>query len=481
LDYGYIFAWGNISVLSLMKLGLPGHLKDLAKKFHDNQKEFFLVGGALRDQIIGKPHEEWDGATNARPEDVITILKKSGCKKINEVGKRFGTIACEYYREPLEITTYRTEQYLDDSRKPEVRFGSNLLEDLSRRDFTINALAYDPLKDNLIDQHQGLEDIRLKIIRAVGNPQERFNEDPLRMLRAIRFATTLNFTISRETLTAIIAEKHRFGVLSAERIQQEINKILLAPTPSIGMELLRETSLIAYVLPELIPSIDLKFDPREHKDIYHHILQVLDNTPPKLELRWCALLHDIAKPLTRKKIGGEYHFLGHENLGAKTAKIVLGRLKYPNSFINYVSKLVRLHQRLPNDDGQWTDGAVRRFVRDAGETLDDLFIFAEADSTGKNERKIERYRQKRKDLKKRIEQLERQAEIAKLTSPLSGEDLMRIFRRPAGPWIKPIKQELLRQVIEGELNQQDKVTAEKIAKKLISNDNNEDEGGKAER
>lgn len=463
--------WGHFSILSLMTVRLPGHMKDLANAFKSKGVDFYLVGGALRDQVIGNAHHEWDAATDATPAEILTIVKDIGCKKISEVGKRFGTIACEFHHEPIEITTYRTEQYPEDSRKPQVRFGKSLIDDLARRDFTINALAYDPLAEKVIDHHNGMDDIKLKTIRAVGSAKERFHEDPLRMLRAIRFATTLEFQIERKTLLAIIDEKDRFGVLSTERVQQELNKILLADKPSIGIELLRETGLIAYILPELLPSIDLEFDPSEHKDIYHHIIQVLDNTPAKLELRWCALLHDIAKPITRKKIGGEFHFLGHENVGAKMAREVLERLKYPNDFIKYVSKLVRLHQRIPNDSGDWSDGAVRRFVRDAGESLTDLFDFAQADQSGKNERKLERYRQKRETLKKRIAELEKQAEIAKLKSPLSGEDLIKLFNRPAGPWIKPIKEELLRQVIDGDLKQTDQEKAQKIAKSLINIDN----------
>ncbi|MEX1123924.1 MAG: HD domain-containing protein [Patescibacteria group bacterium] len=446
---------------------LPVHLERLAGVFEQSGKDFYIVGGALRDQLLGRTHHEWDVATNAKPDEIIKLLQKGGCQKINLVGKRFGTIAGEFHNEPIEITTYRTEQYQEDSRKPAVLFGDNLSDDLSRRDFTINALAYSPTEKKLIDSHDGQQDLQLKQIRSVGNAVERFHEDPLRMLRAIRLATQLGFSIERKTFLAIIGEKDRFGVLSAERVRQEIDKILLSPTPSQGIELLKESGLIAYILPELLPSIDIEFDPREHKDIYHHIIQVLDNTPPQLALRWCALLHDIAKPITRKKIGGEYHFLGHEIVGARMAKDVLGRLKYSTDFTKYVTKLVRLHQRIPNDDGQWTDGAVRRFVRDAGECLEDLFTFAEADSTGKNERKLEQYRQKRQELKSRIAELEKLAEIAKIKSPLSGEELMELFHRPAGPWIKPVKEELLRQVIEGDLKQDDKKKAAEIARRLV--------------
>ena len=453
-----------------MSLTLPEHIIDLAKKFKENQKDFYIVGGALRDQLLGRDHHEWDAATDARPNEIVEILENVGAKKIGLIGKRFGTITATFQSEPIEITTYRTEQYSDNSRNPVVKFGSDLSDDLARRDFTINALAYDPLSKKLIDRHGGQDDLKLKKIRAVGDPSERFYEDPLRMLRAIRFSTELDFDIDHKTLLAINNNKERFGLLSVERIQQELNKILLSPQPSKGIELLKDSALIAYVIPELLPSIDIKSDPREHKDIYQHIIQVLDNTPPKLELRWCAILHDIAKPLTRKKIAGEYHFLGHETVGAKMAREILTRLRYPNTFIKYVSKLVRLHQRIPNDDGQWTDGAVRRFVRDAGELLDDLFIFAEADSTGRNERKKSKYGDKRAKLKERITKLEKLAEIARLKSPLSGKDLMELFHRPAGKWIKPIKEELLRQVIEGDLAQDDRDNAIIIAKSLITKD-----------
>ena len=459
-----------------MEIALPGWIDRLAGRFKDQGKDFYVVGGALRDQLLGRQHREWDAATNATPDEIIEIMRSGGAKAIGTVGKRFGTVTAAFKGDPIEITTYRSEQYAEGSRKPDVQFGQSLEEDLQRRDFTINALAYDPINKKLIDVTNGQVDLAAKRIRAVGNARERFHEDPLRMLRAVRFASELDFTIDRATFHAIADEKERFAILSVERVQQEMSKILLTSTPSQGMELLRETGLIAYILPELLPSIDLEFDPREHKDIYHHILQVLDNTPSKLELRWCALLHDIAKPLTRKKIGGEYHFLGHENVGAKMAKQILARLRYPNDFIQYVSLLVYLHQRIPNDAGDWSDGAVRRFVRDAGEALDDLFTFAEADSTGKNERKNELYRERRKKLRARITELEKLAEIAKIKSPLSGEELMELFHRPAGAWIKPIKEELLRLTIEGELGEKEKDKAKVIAKKLIQGDTKNKKG-----
>lgn len=451
-----------------MEITLPGWIARIAQRFTQERKDFYVVGGALRDQLLGRESREWDVATNARPDKVLELLKVSGAKAIGTVGKRFGTITARIENDPIEITTYRSEQYAQDSRQPTVAFGDSLEEDLARRDFTVNALAYDPIQKITIDKVGGQADLAAKLIRAVGNGRDRFNEDPLRMLRAIRFAVELEFEIEPKTFAAIASEKERFAILSVERIQQELNKILLSARPSRGIELLRESGLIAYILPELLPSIDIEFDPREHKDIYHHILQVLDNTPPKLELRWCALLHDIAKPLTRKKIAGEWHFLGHENVGAKMAKQILSRLRYPNDFVIYVNQLVYLHQRIPNDAGDWSDGAIRRFVRDAGAALDDLFTFAEADSTGKNERKLALYQARRAKLRERIVELERLAEIAKIASPLSGEELMELFHRPAGPWIKPIKEELLRQVLDGELGPDDKAKAKTVAKSLIA-------------
>ncbi len=450
-----------------MNLLAPRWLVDFSQSFTAEGHDLYIVGGAIRDQLLGKVVEEWDLTTDAKPDQVEAILRTSGAKNIGIIGKRFGTITAQIHGEPVEITTFRSEEYDTLSRKPVTNFGTSLEDDLSRRDFTINAIAFDLVRQKLIDPFDGQKDIGEKLIQAVGNPHQRFDEDPLRMLRAIRFAVTLDFAIEEETLKAIGDEKDRLAILSSERISQELDKILMSKTPSEGMNLLVETGLISYILPELIPSINLEFDPSEHKDIYHHILQVLDNTPPKLELRWCALLHDIAKPLTRRKIGGEYHFLGHEVVGSKTAKAVLRRLKYSNEFIDYVSRLVYLHQRIPNDQGNWTDGAVRRFVRDAGEALDDLFIFAEADSTGKNERKLAIYRAKRDELKERIAVLEEQAEIAKIKPPLDGAELMELFHRPAGPWIKPIKDQLLAMVLDGELKESDKEKAAEIARQLM--------------
>jgi len=449
-----------------MTLG-PTWLKQLAELFAHQKGELFLVGGAVRDHLLKREIGEWDLTTSLRPKETEELLKEFKCTHINLVGQRFGTVMAEFMGEKIEVTTFRSDTYHETSRQPIVSYGHSLTEDLSRRDFTINALAYDILKEKIIDPHQGQIDLKHKIIRAVGDPVARFDEDPLRMLRAIRFQTTLGFSIEESTLRAIVANKSRLAILSAERIAQELDKILLAEEPSVGLSMLVETGLINYILPELLPSLDLKFDPRDHKDIYRHILQVTDNTTPKLELRWCGVLHDLAKPLTRKKIEGQYYFIGHEVVGSKMAKTILTRLKYPSEFVNYVAKLVYLHQRLPNYDGHWTDGGIRRFVRDAGECLNDLFLFAEADATGSNEKKLAGYRLNREKLQKRIAELEAEAEIAKIKSPLSGEELMALFHRPAGPWIKPIKEHLLSLVLDGKLKESDKAEATTIAKKLL--------------
>ncbi len=448
-----------------MFLTVPTWLESLTKVFLESGHQLYLVGGAVRDELLERRFDEWDLATDAKPSEVEQILGGI-TKNIGLIGKRFGTVTADINGHNVEITTFRGESYDENSRQPTVEFGRSIEEDLSRRDFTVNAIAYDLIRPRLLDPHHGQADLEGRIIRAVGDPKNRFNEDPLRLLRAIRLAVTLDFTIEPATFAAIKLVPERLAILSAERIAQELDKILLAPKPSRGIDLLVESRLINYILPELIPCIDLEFDPTEHKDIYGHILQVLDQTPAKLALRWCALLHDIAKPLTRQKIGGEYHFLGHEVVGAKIAKIILQRLKYANKFIDYLFQLVYLHQRIPNNDGAWTDGAVRRFVRDADETLDDLFIFAEADSTGANKQKLEQYKKMRAKLEERIVELEKQAEIAKIRSPLDGEELMAIFHRPAGPWIKPIKEHLLQLVLDGQLDQEDKKTAERVARSL---------------
>ncbi|MDO8650048.1 MAG: HD domain-containing protein [Candidatus Berkelbacteria bacterium] len=448
-----------------MPISVPAWLESLSKDFSGSGHQLHLVGGAVRDELLGKVVGEWDLASDAKPSEVEQILRKR-TKKIGLIGKHFGTVTADLEGRQVEITTFRGESYEESSRKPTVKFGKSIDEDLSRRDFTINAIAYDLTHPRLLDPHHGQIDLEKRVIRAVGDPESRFREDPLRMLRAIRFAVTLDFEIERKTFEAISLEREHFAILSAERISQEMDKILLTSKPSRGIDLLVESGLINYILPELIPCIDLEFDPSEHKDIYGHILQVLDQTPAKLELRWCALLHDIAKPLTRQKIGGEYHFLGHEVVGSRLTKDILRRLKYTGEFVDYLSKLVYLHQRIPNNDGLWTDGAVRRFVRDAGDTLDDLFVFATSDSTGANERKLEKYKKMRSELRERIVELEKQAEIAKIHSPLDGEELMAMFHRPAGPWIKTIKEHLLQLVLDGKLDQEDKKNAEQIAKQL---------------
>lgn len=445
----------------------PKWLLELDKKFEDSGYELFLVGGAIRDKLLGLPVKEYDLATSAEPEETEKLIRAFGCKCIGTVGKRFGTITGNFQGETIEITTYRSESYEEFSRQPAVKYGKDIHEDLSRRDFTINAIAFNLKEQEILDPFDGQKHLKSGLIKAVGVARDRFNEDPLRMLRAIRFATLFDFEIEQATYEAIHTQKDSMGVLSAERISQEMNKLLLADKPSKGIQLLVETGLIAYVLPELIPAIDIEFDPHEHKDIYRHILQVLDNTPPKLELRWTALLHDIAKPVTRKKIGGQYYFLGHENVGGRMSKDILSRLKMPGDISNRIVKIVRLHQRLPNYDGHWTDGGIRRFVRDSGEVIDDLFAFAAADATGSNEKKKAQYQDNRDKLYKRIKELEQEAEIAKIKSPLSGEELMELFHRPAGPWIKPIKEELLRMVLDGEIKESDKDKATEVAKKLI--------------
>lgn len=445
---------------------LPAWLDKVTEAFTSQGHQLFLVGGAVRDDLLGREVKEWDLATDALPSATEAILRTLS-KKVGLIGQRFGTVTADYHGHQLEITTFRSEDYLADSRQPNVKFGPTINEDLSRRDFTINAIAFNCQHKTILDPYDGQADLKHKIIRAVGVPEERFTEDPLRMIRAIRFAVTLGFTISPETLQAIAFEKPRLGILSSERVSQELDKILLAGQPSQAIELMVETGVISYILPELIPCIDLEFDPTEHKDIYHHILQVLDQTPPNLALRWCGLLHDIAKPLTRKKIGNQYHFLGHEVVGSNIAKDILRRLKYSNEFVSYVAKLVYLHQRIPNNDENWTDGAVRRFVRDAGETLDDLSIFAEADSTGSNTQKLAKYKQMRDELKDRIIELGEQDAISKIHSPLDGEELMALFHRPAGPWIKPIKEKLLAMVLDGGLTEDDKIEATSIARQLV--------------
>jgi poly(A) polymerase len=368
----------------------------------------------------------------------------------------------------VEITTFRSERYNPESRKPEVCFGTDLQEDLLRRDFTINAMARDPLNGHIIDLFDGRQDLSAHVIRAVGNePDKRFDEDPLRLLRAVRFAAQLDFDIEPETQASIIRQAPKLQKISRERIRDEMNKLLVSPHPRKGLELLVDLGLMEWVVPEVLElrgvSQPLQSRSFSTKDVYAHVLRVVERTPPRLAVRWGGLLHDIAKPRTKTVEDGRVHFIGHEDVGSYMARDILKRLHFDREFIENVSRLVRLHMRANAYTAEWTDGAVRRLMLDSEGILPDLLDLSRADITSYRVEKVARATARVAELAERCQRLKEEAERVPLKSPLDGNELMELFERGPGPWLRPIKDYLLGLVIDGALAPDDKETATRLA------------------
>ncbi len=421
----------------------------LAARFQRAGRELYLVGGSVRDRLLRRPSTDLDFATNATPPETEAILREpwpiGTHVSIYKIGEKFGTIGAVIDGRRIEITTYRGEVYPEATRKPEVEFISSLREDLARRDFTINAMAMAE-DGKIIDPFGGRSDLVGRYLRAVGSPDERFKEDPLRMLRAIRFACQLGFEIERETYAAIIRKAKTLQKISWERRAEEMTKILLSSRPAEGMKLLYNSFLLDQVIPELLPMIGLQQrGDYHHKDVWRHTLQVIENTGPDLALRWAAVLHDIAKPATKSVDDGEVHFFGHEVVGAEIARQVLLRLRCSAELVERVTKLVRMHQRINLYENDWTVGAVRRFVREAGEELPLLFALSRADITSQREAKVAARMALVRQLEERVAQLREEEETEKIQSPLDGNELMAIFERPPGQWIREVKDRLLSQ------------------------------------
>jgi len=367
----------------------------------------------------------------------------------------------------VEVTTYRAEAYEPGSRKPSVAFGRTLQDDLARRDFTVNALALDPRTGEIEDPCRGLPDLRDGIVRAVGDPAERFREDPLRLLRAVRFAVRLGFDLEAATAEAVASEAASLQHISRERIRDELNKILLSPAPGRGVLMLFDLGLAAYSLPELLPIRGMRQEEGRHKDVFTHTLQVLDRTPPRPVMRWAALLHDMAKPRTKRLQNGKVTFHGHDRVGERMARELLDGLRQDRDLGDRVGRLVGFHLRANEYESDWTDGAVRRLVREVGdELIEDLLALSRADVTsGRTERRLA-IAASVSELEGRILALRAQEDIAKLDSPLDGNDLMTLFDRPPGAWIKPIKERLLGLVLDGELAQDERERAEVLARQF---------------
>lgn len=432
---------------------------ELAEEFKSEGKRLALVGGSVRDAILGRLGNDLDFTTNAHPDLTKRILSKR-LEHLWDTGARFGTISGRSNSFLIEITTYRSESYQQDSRKPAVEFGETIDVDLSRRDFTINAMALELTTDSpeFIDPYQGVLDLAKKLIRTPLTPEISFSDDPLRMLRAIRFAAQLGFAMSEDVTAAITAMKGRLGIISAERIREEFTKIILSDQPRVGIELLVESGLAEIFIPE-VPKLQLEVDEHHHhKDVYQHSLKVLEQAialenrleGPNLVIRLAALLHDIGKPKTKRLIdGGGVSFHHHEVVGAKMARERLKNLRFDADLIKQVSQLVFLHLRFHGyGNGEWTDSAVRRYVRDAGDLLEHLHVLTRADCTTRNRAKADSLARSYDSLEQRITQLAQEEELSKIRPDLDGEEIMKILGIKPGPVVGKAYEHLLELRIE---------------------------------
>lgn len=431
---------------------------ELAKLF-DEERPLYLIGGAVRDILLGREPTDFDFAGAATPEEVKRTVKK-WADNIWTIGEQFGTIAMLKNDIKYEITTFRGEKYANGSRKPSVRFSESLKEDLSRRDFTVNAIAYSLTEKAFIDPFKGIEDLKKGILRTPGPVEQSFRDDPLRMLRALTFHATLGLKLSPEVFNAIVEHGHLLAQVSTERIAEELCKILLAKRPSDALRLGLRSGLTNYFLPELA-RLDIE-QPVEyhHKNVLEHTLQVVDNAAPVLDLRLACLLHDIAKPDTRAVVDGQIHFFRHELVGAQMARKILRRLKFPNPVIDKVVKLVKLHLR-PHfyRDEVWTDTAVRRYIRDAGDVLPLLNQLVTADCTTLNPRIAAAAVEKQRDLEERIRAVLEKEDLLAMRPMLDGHQVMETFGIGPGPLVGKMLKALLDKQIDGELETEDQAWA----------------------
>ena len=405
--------------------------------------ELSLVGGPVRDAFLGRETNDLDFTTSANPDEILSVLK-GNVDAHWDIGREFGTIGARIGDTTVEITTYRADQYDADSRKPHVAFGKDLNDDLFRRDFTVNAMALRLPEGVFVDPFNGLQDLVDGIIRTPGKPEDSFSDDPLRMMRAARFASQLGFLIQDETFSAMKAMADRIQIISAERIQVELSKLLLGANPREGLEALVDSGLAELVIPEL-PALKLEIDEHHHhKDVYQHTLTVVEQAIDyekdyqlhnDLVLRLAALFHDIGKPSTRKlESGGGVTFYHHDVVGAKLATKRLKELKFDNDTIKAVSRLIELHLRFFGySDQPWSDSAIRRYVRDADDQLLRLHALTRADVTTRNQRKADRLSHAYDDLEERIAKLQEEEELNAIRPDLSGEQIMELLDITPGP------------------------------------------------
>lgn len=437
-------AAGELAIRSLIERAPVA--SSLADAFRGAGYRLALVGGSVRDAILGRLGNDLDFTTNAPPEVTKKILH-GWAENVWDTGIAFGTVAGRRGETTVEVTTYRSESYEVDSRKPAVRYGESLEGDLSRRDFTVNAMALELTSGApvFVDPFNGLEDLANRLLRTPGRAEDSFSDDPLRMMRAARFAAQLNFIVADDVMAALKSMVGRISIISAERIREEFSKLLLSDNPRIGITMLVESGLAEIVLPE-VPKLKLEIDEHHHhKDVYEHSLTVLEQAialegrlgGKNLVIRLAALLHDIGKPKTRTHIaGGGVSFHHHEVVGARLARERLKALRFDGNTIDEVSTLITLHLRFHGyGQGEWTDSAVRRYVRDAGDLLEHLHILTRADCTTRNKRKADALAATYQSLEERIDVLMEQEELSKIRPDLDGGEIMKILGIKPSPVI----------------------------------------------
>jgi poly(A) polymerase len=419
----------------------------LARIFTAAGYRLYLVGGSMRDALLNRPHFDLDFTTDAEPGEIKDVVG-GWADGLFTVGEAFGTIGVVKDGRTYEITTFRSEVYRDDSRKPQVSFSDDLGVDLSRRDFTINAVALQLPEPEVVDPYGGLADLSAGVLRTPLAPEISFSDDPLRMLRLFRFMATLGFDPDPPTLAAVVDMADRLSIVSHERIRDELSKLLMAERPSAALTGIVRTGLALHIVPELA-DLEMAQDPiHRHKDVLAHTVAVVDKTEAKLELRLAALLHDIGKPATRQFSDSGATFHHHEVVGARIARQRLRELRYPKQVVNDVSQLVFLHLRPHTFKMGWTDSAVRRYVRDAGPLLDDLNHLVRCDVTTRNKARAREIQSRIDDLEERIARLREKEHLDSLRPPVDGNDVMSYLRISPGPEVGEIMDVLTEHRIE---------------------------------
>jgi poly(A) polymerase len=455
------FAWdnGHVQVPSrLERFYEPGSpTRELAERFAAAGYQCFLVGGPVRDAFLDRfdPAADVDLATDARPDDIEGLVGK-WADAVWLQGKRFGTIGCQRDGTTFEITTFRGDVYHPDSRKPDVGFADDIEADLSRRDFTVNAMALALPEPRFVDPFNGAVDLAGRVLRTPLAPEVSFGDDPLRMLRAARFVAAFGLEPVPEVAAALEAMHHRLEIVSAERIRDELSRLLVVDDPSEGLWLLCRTGLSDEFLPEL-SAMRLEQDPvHTHKDVLAHTIAVVRNTRPELRVRLAALFHDIGKPKTRSFASGGVSFHHHEVVGARMTDERMRALKFPNHLVDEVTQLVYLHLRIHTYAMGWTDKAVRRYVRDAGPLLDDLNHLQRSDCTTRNKKKAAVLARRMDELEARIAALREQEELDAIRPPLDGKQVMAHLGIEPGPAIGEALDYLLDvRMEEGPITEQD--------------------------